>query len=197
MLENDVGELVVAMAGYSKEMDALFALNAGLPSRVDKTILFSDYNEAELLHLLGSSMKKKGHHAIGGPEGLVCKMVSKRLARLAGRVGFGNARQVNSWVDKMIDRQSSRLTREGSVVSAPSDRFLLTEADVLGPDPCNVSVETCPALRKLHGMIGLTSIKAQVDALVQMVKDNFQLEKRLKPLQEVALNRLFLGNPGQ
>jgi hypothetical protein len=45
-------------------------------------------------------------------------------------------------------------------------------------------------------MHGLKSIKKSVDVLMDLIHTNAELEEQEKPLREVNLNRVFLGNPG-
>ena len=191
-LENKIGSLVVVLAGYKKDMDKLFEMNQGLPSRVDKRLTFADYDETELLTMLQKEIKDQKHRVES--ESLL-RIAAKRLARQAGRVGFGNMRTVKSHAARWLQRQSERLTRAAGSAQLV-DKFLLIEADVLGPNPCDISEENCPALRQLNSMVGLESIKAQVRGLIDMVRSNFELERQLKEPRQVALNRLFLGNPG-
>jgi len=45
-------------------------------------------------------------------------------------------------------------------------------------------------------MLGLTEVKESVDQLLQMMATNAEREENELPLQEVSLNRIFMGNPG-
>ncbi len=45
-------------------------------------------------------------------------------------------------------------------------------------------------------MIGLERVKRSVEELYEVAKANEELEAEMKPRQSMALNRLFLGNPG-
>ena len=191
-LENQIGTLVVVLAGYKKDMDELFEKNQGLPSRVDQRFIFADYREEELLTMLQKELAAQKHLVDSDHLLHIC---AKRLVRQSGRVGFGNMRTVKSTVARWMQRQSQRLTQLPPT-AARVDKYLLVEEDVLGPNPCTISEENCAELRQLNSMIGLESIKAQVRGLIAMVRANFELERQLKEPRQVALNRIFLGNPG-
>lgn len=45
-------------------------------------------------------------------------------------------------------------------------------------------------------MRGLGAVKASVDSLLSLLATNAELEDEERPIKEVALNRVFLGNPG-
>ena len=66
--------------------------------------------------------------------------------------------------------------------------------DLLGPR--DVKVATQDAINKLNSMRGLESVKRNVESLLQLIQTNAELEEQEKKLQQVALNRCFLGNPG-
>ena len=49
---------------------------------------------------------------------------------------------------------------------------------------------------ELERMLGLESVKRSVNGLLRLIETNTEREENEQPLQEVALNRIFLGNPG-
>lgn len=51
-VENLVGKVVFVLAGYSKEMESVFAHNPGLPSRFPIEMKFADYTDEQLLCIL-------------------------------------------------------------------------------------------------------------------------------------------------
>ena len=81
---------------------------------------------------------------------------------------------------------------ERKVGGAPNT-FLFTKEDFLGPAMKDFQSE---AIDELKAQIGLAKIKESVDTLLQVLATNTEREEQELPLQEVALNRLFVGNPG-
>jgi len=50
-MENKRGEFCLILAGYPDEIDELLKQNSGFNSRVDKVLVFEDYNEGELFEI--------------------------------------------------------------------------------------------------------------------------------------------------
>ena len=92
-MENKRSKLVLVLAGYQARMEGLIAHNEGLPSRFPTTFTFPDYSDAELLQLLRSTMSadKTGFRL---QEAKHAEIAARRLGRLRGSTGFGNARAV-------------------------------------------------------------------------------------------------------
>jgi replication-associated recombination protein RarA len=197
-MENNIGKLVVAFAGYYKDMDQLMAFNEGLPSRFPFKFKFDDYTDKELLAILQSLIKgakvSQAFKVQDGLNGLYMQIASRRLGEARGYPGFGNARTVQNFWDIVQRRQTSRISssqRQGFI----PDPFAITKEDLIGPKPAE-ALASSDAWKKLQKMIGLTNVKSNIKALVDMVELNYELELQLKPKQTVSLNRVFLGNPG-
>lgn len=211
-IENRRGELVVAFAGYAKEMENLIESNDGLLSRFPNTWRFNDYSDEVLLDIFKGLMKqRKGrgelHLAASTKDkDRWARVAIARLGRQRGSRGFGNARAVRTLFDKSLERQAERFSDidprnddDGSL-----DPFGLHKSDL---DPCELqksdllgttvaSLDESTDWKILRNMIGLGSVKEAVRALAEMVKTNYVLEEAGEPLNYVALNRCMLGNPG-
>lgn len=74
------------------------------------------------------------------------------------------------------------------------DPLQLVREDLLGPKHLDVS--TSKPLQQLAGMRGLESVKASVATLLGLISTNAELEEAERPVKDVCLNRVFLGNPG-
>lgn len=198
-IENRRGELVVAFAGYAKNMETLFEFNEGLPSRFPKIFKFEDYSDELLLEIfLGLMAGKEGlgtlRLAPGAGEGTRwAKVAIARLGRQRGMRGFGNARAVRGLFDKVMQRQSDRLSA-GDEAADDADLYELVKSDLLGVSI--TSLEDSADWRTLRDMIGLGSVKEAVRAQAELVKTNLVLEEADKPPRGVALNRCMIGNPG-
>lgn len=198
-LENQVGRIVFIFAGYNKEMETFFEHNPGLPSRVPYTFQFKDYEDADLMDMLEMMIEQwyQGRMKVDdndGIRGLHGRIVVRRLGRGRGTKGFGNARALHNVFAKIRERQADRVTkarREGH----PSDDFLLTKDDLIGPPPSKVMAESV-AWKKLQSMIGLGEIKTSVKNFFEMVRMNYDRELLEKKPHQVSLNRVFLGSPG-
>jgi len=114
----------------------------------------------------------------------------RRLGQGRQATGFGNGRAVRNLFDLVVNRQSKRWARNPNI-----DKFALNKEDLLGPSPADAA-KTSKAWAELRSMIGLSKIKASVAQLYELVKTNEILELEMRPRQNIALNRIFLGNPG-
>lgn len=195
--ENLMGQVVFILAGYSKQMESLFAHNPGLPSRFPIEMKFEDYSDEELLHILDLTIRKKYDGKMKfeeGPKGLFCRIVSRRVGRGRGKEGFGNARSIETAVATISRRQARRLGQQRRAGQKPDD-FLLTKEDLIGPEP-KQALSGSKAWLDLQKLTGLGAVKEAVKALVDTVEHNFQRELDEQQIIEYSLNRVFLGNPG-
>eukprot|EP00397_Hematodinium_sp_SG-2012_P000289 GEMP01000289.1.p1 GENE.GEMP01000289.1~~GEMP01000289.1.p1 ORF type:complete len:2487 (+),score=732.48 GEMP01000289.1:46-7506(+) len=189
-MENMRGKLVVVVAGYAKKMDDLFAHNEGFPSRFPHTFTFADYTDAELLAIFLDIIQVSPFHL---KEDRVARIATRRLGQQRGAVGFGNARAVRNLYDNALTQQATRVLRERDEGRSP-DPFLLERDDVLGPR--GINAKSCPALAQLEAMRGLQSVKNSIQTMLKTVETNAELEEQERPMRQMTLNRVFLGNPG-
>lgn len=197
-MENNTDKLVFIFAGYAKQMEEFFEHNPGLQSRVPYSLRFGDYNDAELLDMFGALISKKyqGRMKVeDGLQGLYARITVRRLGRGRGRDGFGNARALQNLVQRITERQAKRLAKERRSGGRPDD-LQLSKEDMIGPEPSSAVVDS-DAWKKLQNMIGLTSVKESVQALLDMISMNYKRELREKEPSQVSLNRTFLGSPGE
>ncbi|MEW5300661.1 MAG: hypothetical protein WDW36_003575 [Sanguina aurantia] len=191
-MENKRGTLVVVLAGYQEPMEALMAYNEGLPSRFPLEYTFADYTDAELCIILnGVIAADTPTFRLQDPRHAV--IAAQRLGRMRGTFGFGNARAARNLYEATLTRQSARVIRQRQQGLKP-ETMLLEREDLLGP--MHIDHASSKALRELSVMQGLGSVKASVDSLLQIIRTNAEREELGKPVQEVCLNRVFLGNPG-
>lgn len=212
-IENRRGELVVALAGYAKEMEDLIESNDGLLSRFPNTWRFNDFSDEVLLDIFKGLMKQREG---GGKLHLAATTKDKdrwarvaiaRLGRQRGSRGFGNARAVRTLFNKSLERQAERCSDIAAHTDDDDDSldpfglhksyldpYELQKSDLLGTTVASLDEST--HWKTLRNMIGLGSVKETVRALAELVKTNYVLEEAGKPLNYVALNRCMLGNPG-
>lgn len=107
LMEDHRDDLVVIVAGYTKEMNEFLQTNTGLISRFNKFIEFKDYNEDDLIAIMYSMAEKMEMK-------LEDKAVEKLRAYISGmnegtkRI-FGNARGIRNLFEKMLVGQANRL----------------------------------------------------------------------------------------
>ncbi len=121
-IEDNRDNLIVILAGYSKEMEEFLESNSGLKSRFPNIIDFPDYTADELAAIAKITAKSKGYEIEEGvmePMKAFFVHVQATNAREAG-----NGRLVRNKVEEAILNQSKRMVAEPD-----ANISLLTEAD--------------------------------------------------------------------
>eukprot|EP00899_Mesostigma_viride_P014092 jgi/Mesvir1/22684/Mv14107-RA.1 len=192
-MENKRDSLAVAFAGYKKDMDKLFEFNEGLPRRFPETFAFEDYSDEQLMSIfikmMADRVGRNGRYRFKDDDPKWAEVAIARLGRQRGALGFANAREVRNLFDRVQQRQASRFRHEPT-----ADKFELTKEDLLGSPTVDLSKSA--AWRELESMTGLKQVKESILAIAELVKTNLVLELEQRPLQQISLNKLFLGNPG-
>lgn len=192
-MEKRRGSLIVVFAGYKEKLEDLFTYNEGLPSRFSATVAFEDYDDEQLYDIFIGIMKKKtGMQPLKFEDNNDhwSRVAIRRLGAGRNAPGFGNGRSVRKLFDTVSNRQADRLAK-----NPMGDAFAFVKDDLLGPSPADAA-KSSKAWNELRTMIGLSKVKESVASLYEVVKTNEILEHEMRPRQEVALNRIFLGNPG-
>ena len=109
-MEDHRDELVVILAGYTREMETFLTANSGLASRFPNRIEFPDYTAVELLQITQALAKNKGYtlaEACTEPLLGYYARWQESDARTAG-----NGRLARNTLEKAIFHQSRRLVAE-------------------------------------------------------------------------------------
>ena len=109
-MEDHRDELVVILAGYSREMETFLAANSGLASRFPNQIEFPDYTADELLEITQVLAKNKGYRLAESCTTPLQSYYEHRQA-LDSRTA-GNGRLARNTLEKAIFNQSRRLVAE-------------------------------------------------------------------------------------
>ena len=109
-MEDHRDELVVILAGYSREMAAFLTANSGLASRFPNKIEFPDYTADELLQITRILAKNKGYRLDDGCTGPLRDYYARWQAADARTAG--NGRLARNTLEKAIFRQSRRLVSD-------------------------------------------------------------------------------------
>lgn len=107
MMEDHRDNLVIIVAGYTKEMQEFLKSNTGLVSRFNKFIEFKDYSVRELMCILDSMAKKAGFSF----EEDAKEDIRYRIVQLSRtkRKNFGNARGIRNIFEQIVVNQANRL----------------------------------------------------------------------------------------
>ena len=109
-IEDHRDDLVVILAGYTKEMQLFLSANSGLASRFPNQIEFPDYSGEELYKILCSIAKGKGYTLDDACKlPLVTYFDRKQVEDAATN---GNGRMARNTLEKAILNQSKRLVAD-------------------------------------------------------------------------------------
>lgn len=190
LIEDYRGEIVVILAGYSREMSDFLKANSGLESRFPLRIDFPDYSAAEMFEI-GKQMISARGFVIQGNDAE--KALEEEIARLKrhATASSGNGRMVRNLIDDVIRRQSSRIAKE----DVPSE-------DLTAILPADVRLEPNDTARfdldkELSQVIGLDSVKKYIRSLNARLRLQAERKKAgLKTDTTQTMHMIFAGNPG-
>ena len=126
-MEDNRDDLVVIVAGYTKEMEKFIESNPGLKSRFNKYIEFPDYTGEEMFKIF-SDMCDSHDYVIDTDASEHVKNYLNNLAVNHGS-NFANAREVRNYFERTVERQASRVVQEPQIDANSLTRFKL--ADVM------------------------------------------------------------------
>ena len=121
-IEDNRGDLVVILAGYTKEMQLFLSANSGLASRFPNQIEFPDYTGEELYRITLSIAKSKGYNLDESCRDVLIQWYDEQQA--ADAATNGNGRMARNVLEKAILNQARRL-----VADADADLALLLPGD--------------------------------------------------------------------
>ena len=201
-MSNGPGDLAVIVAGYPKEMQNFLDSNPGLKSRFKLYFEFADYLPQELSRIAEFACQEKGVTLQPLAKIKIDEVIVEAF-RKRDR-SFGNARFVYDLIEKakvnlglrvmsmdapeMLDKaalatieledvEQIDLPRHSELPTIPVDEVLLQES-----------------LDELSRLIGMESIKVQINELVRLVRFYREIERDV--LNSFFLHTVFVGNPG-
>jgi SpoVK/Ycf46/Vps4 family AAA+-type ATPase len=110
-MEDQRDKLVVILTGYTSEMQALFAVNPGLESRIAFTCEFPDYVPEELLQIAKLEAKKQGF--ILTPEAESALLAHFNQVDIGAA---GNGRYARKLVEAAV-RKAILVGRDGEIIA--------------------------------------------------------------------------------
>jgi probable Rubsico expression protein CbbX len=125
-MESHRADLVVIMAGYADRMEAFFASNPGLSSRIAHHLEFPDYSLDELV-AIGELMLRDQRYRLSAAAATVFR---DYLARRMTQPRFANARSVRNALERARLRHANRLIAADAAL-AKDDLMRLEPADFL------------------------------------------------------------------
>ncbi len=201
-MSNGKGDMAVIVAGYPKEMKHFMDSNPGLKSRFKLNFEFTDYLPQELSRIAEFASMEKGVKFTPRAKAKIDELITDAFRNRDKT--FGNARFVHDLIEEgkinlglrvmggsnprgldtdqlsiieLPDVEKIKIEKKREIPYIPIDRKLLTEA-----------------MNDLNGMIGMESIKLQIQEMVQLVQ--YFRETGKDVLNSFSLHTIFVGNPG-
>lgn len=123
VMEEQRERLVVILAGYADRMEAFFAVNPGLRSRIAHHLEFADFTLGELAEIGERMLAEQGYTLTVESEAVF----RDYLARRHELPHFANARSVRNAIDRARLRQATRLVEQGGTLGSADLARLVPE----------------------------------------------------------------------
>lgn len=201
-MSDGTNRLAVLVAGYPEEMNTFLESNPGLKSRFNMYYEFPDYVPQELMDIAGYSTEKR---SVTLTEESKAFLYEKLVEAYRNRDrSFGNARYVNSLIDEAKMNMGLRVMRSKKPEELTEEDLSLIRLEdfekifgVREKITADIPVDTDllnEAMGELSGMIGLESVKLEIQELVKLVKFYREIGKDV--MHTFSLHSVFTGNPG-
>ncbi len=188
-MEDDRGQFIVIAAGYRTEMDNLFRVNPGFKSRFNYFLDIKDYSPEQLFQIMLVFAKGKKYIFSPEAEELTRKMITEMYN--SRDKDFANGRTMRTLFDQICKKQAQRLQGEDISVMSNEELMTIKVEDIPYEAPKSVDVGDC--LKKLDGLVGLTSVKKEISNLTAFL--NLQI-RRGETNTFQGKHYVFTGNPG-
>lgn len=196
------GDLSIIVAGYPDEMNNFLESNPGLKSRFNMYYDFPDYTPQDLMRIAEySAIKRTISFSPEAKELLYKKLVDSYRER---DKSFGNARYVNLLIDEGKMNMGLRVMQNENPQNLEKEALSTIEAidiqkifNARNKNHADIPIDEellKSALHALHSMIGLNTIKTEIDELVKLVRFYKEIGKDIR--QTFSLHSVFTGNPG-
>ncbi|MEU3521976.1 right-handed parallel beta-helix repeat-containing protein [Streptomyces sp. NPDC006654] len=196
LIEDHRDEVVVIVAGYSKEMEDFLSANPGLASRFTRTIEFENYSTDELVTITENMCAD--HSYVLDP--LTLEALHIHFSHMRRDATFGNGRAARRVFEEMVDRQSFRLASLPD--AGESDLTLMLPEDVGDDEAAQVrsgsakSAEDSDVLARIRAMTGLEAVKREVGGIADLLSAYRQRAAIGLPTPRISHHLVFSGPPG-
>ncbi|MDK6292289.1 MULTISPECIES: AAA family ATPase [Aerococcus] len=119
-MEDHRQDIIIVLAGYTKEMNAFLSTNSGLTSRIPNVFDFEDYSEDEIVEIGHLGLSKQSYKF---NESLYGEVIKKAYA---GSNDHSNGRWIRNVNERLIKHLSSRVANDPH-----ADINQITDEDIL------------------------------------------------------------------
>lgn len=190
-MEDNRDDIMVIFAGYDKEMQDLLEMNSGLESRFPNEFHFENYTAEEITEIGLKMLNSKG-----GIE------VDEAAYSSAIKEGYNpelcdNARWIRNKNGNLIKEAQHRQLADSSAKNDGTIKIISEDINKVFEITRKNEVESSSsALDAINELVGLDSVKKQINSFINIAKVNKIRQERGLPLSNRTLHSLFLGNPG-
>lgn len=124
-MEDHRDDLIVIMAGYSDEMDAMLKSNPGLKSRIRHQILFPDYKPDELMGIFEKFCGEENYVLHPDARTRLLKILERAVTMLDKQ--FGNGRFARNVYEAAIENMARRVVQGGQKEKSALQNILFTD----------------------------------------------------------------------
>lgn len=180
------GKFAVILAGYPDEMRQFLDANPGLRSRFPQSnhIQLPNYSNTELIQIAEKLAMDNDYVLTEDAK----QELEKRIEKERVDDTFGNARTVHDLIVNAIFKKGAQFSKDKHILTYT----LLEKADFEE----NVQEKTIDPREQLEQLIGLESIKNEVNLLISFVKIQQMRRDKGLPVVPIQLHSVFTGNPG-
>ena len=191
-MEDHRDDLVVIVAGYTDLMKGFIDSNPGLKSRFTRYINFEDYSAEELLQIFKKLCESNKYVLAENVESPLLDYFKDIVSKKDDN--FGNAREIRNYFESVISNQANRISYEENVDS--DSLVTITYEDLKLPSKDNKKEDLNLVLKELNNMVGLQTVKDQINDLIQLVKTQKARKEKGLSNSSISLHLVFTGNPG-
>ncbi|MDH6109455.1 nitrous oxidase accessory protein NosD/Holliday junction resolvasome RuvABC ATP-dependent DNA helicase subunit [Kitasatospora sp. MAP12-15] len=127
LMEDHRDDVVVIVAGYPDEMSRFIDANPGLASRFARTLVFDDYEAADLVQIVEDNARRH-RYELPAPT---CQALEAYFAAVPRDDRFGNGRTARQLFQRMTERHARRVAD----LDTPTTEDLLTLVPADVPNP--------------------------------------------------------------
>ena len=175
--------LIIILAGYTKEMNDFINSNQGLMSRIGYELEFPDFTKDELMQIFEDEVKGNEFSLEDGVWQKVEKIVTKNKI---GR-NFGNARFVTNLFDRLVLTHAANYQDENQLKVITN-----RDVDIYNETKKDKERGVDEILNDLNSLIGLKKVKETIDGFVSII----ELNKKLDRIPDFNMHMIFKGNAG-
>jgi SpoVK/Ycf46/Vps4 family AAA+-type ATPase len=205
-MEDNRDRIIVIVAGYPNEMRRFISSNPGLESRFTRTIDFPAYEPKELVAILHLMAAQSGYVI---PDDIEAKL-KPWIESNRKRENWGNAREMRTLLEHARDAQAMRISGDPSadlkrIEIADFEGKIGRVETVSGFTPGRQLMVSAKeraertadqALDALEAMIGLGSVKAEVNKLLATLQVEKMRREQGLQVETISRHMVFTGPPG-